>query len=373
MKYMHRILTGFTSICVLGLLAVGGHAAYPVGDERGFDCGCTLEAQEPSQKKLPLDVKGETSRVHDPGMTKERDTYFVFSTGRGITVHTSKDMVTWGRPERVFEKPIDWTAATVPGSTDYYWAPDISFFNGRWHLYYSISTFGKNRSAIGLATNTTLDPRRPGYHWKDEGIVVESKQADDWNAIDPNIALDEKGNPWLSFGSFWSGIKLVRIDASTGKRDERDSQLFSLASRPRGGDIKGAIEAPYIIRRGKFYYLFASFDICCRGAASTYNVRVGRAGKITGPYVDRDGQPMLEGGGKRLLWGRERWKGPGHNAVYREKSADWLVYHSYDAEDRGTPKLRIEKMTWTADGWPEAPSMVGSQPNPIKSGEGTRP
>src|SRR5207302_6838266 len=100
-------------------------------------------------------------------------------------------------------------------------------------------------------------------------------------------------------------------------------------------------------------YLFASFDFCCRGVASTYNVRVGRASRITGPYLDRAGIPMLEGGGTLLLSGAGRWKGPGHNAVLHENGRDWIIYHAYDAEDNGAPKLRIKRLGWTADGWPE--------------------
>ncbi len=297
------------------------------------------------------------SRVHDPVMTKEGGTYYLFSTGRGITVHTSKDMITWEQHGRVFEQKIPWTSETIPGSTDYYWAPDISFFNGKWHLYYSVSTFGKNRSAIGLATNATLDRTRPDYRWNDEGLVIESKLSDDWNAIDPNIALDEKKQPWLSAGSFWSGVKLIKLDRKTGKPANTPHELVSLAGRERGGAIKGAIEAPFIVHRKGFYYLFVSFDLCCRGTASTYNIRVGRSSKITGPYSDRDGKPMMEGGGTLLVSSSQRWRGPGHNAVFHENGADWLVYHAYDAEAFGAPKLRIEKLNWSSNGWPETPSM----------------
>jgi len=315
--------------------------------------------QAPDQRQGSVQpITGMMARVHDPVMAKEGDTYYLFSTGRGITVHTSKDMKTWQRAGRVFAQAMPWTSTTISGSTDNYWAPDISRFNGRWRLYYSVSTFGKNRSAIGLATSPTLDPTRSDYAWKDEGVVIESNLTDDWNAIDPNVAVDAAGNPWLSFGSFWGGIKMVRLDRATGMIIEKTPQIYSLAARPRGGDIKGAIEAPYIVRKGDYYYLFASFDFCCRGVNSTYNVRVGRAKAITGPYVDREGKSMLEGGGSRLLWGEGRWRGPGHNAVCRDGSTDWLVYHAYDAEDSGAPKLRIEKLSWTSDGWPEAPSSL---------------
>jgi arabinan endo-1,5-alpha-L-arabinosidase len=370
----------------LGLIVAccgpAGRAKSPERSEENADGGChCAPAAEPAGAGLPVQpptgvpvtnnplppsppaaVPTPLPRVHDPVLAKEGNTYYLFSTGRGITLHTSKDRVIWLRQGRVFADPIPWTAAAIPGSTDHYWAPDISFFNGKWHLYYSVSTFGRNRSAIGLATNKTLDSKRPDYRWKDEGLVVESNPGDNWNAIDPNLALDEKKQPWLSFGSFWGGIKLQKLDAATGKpakptdKEPVPAPLYSVSSRPHTGGIAGAVEAPYIVRHGRFCYLFVSFDFCCKGVESTYNIRVGRSAKITGPYVDREGKAMTEGGGTLVRSGSGRWRGPGHNAVYHENNRDWLVYHAYDADDNGVSKLRIEEMAWDAAGWPKMPS-----------------
>jgi arabinan endo-1,5-alpha-L-arabinosidase len=98
-------------------------------------------------------------------------------------------------------------------------------------LYYAGSTFGSRRSVIGLATNVTLDPNRPDYAWVDEGEVIASSPTDDWNAIDPNLVLDENQQPWLAFGSYWSGIKLRKVDAATSKLATDNPQLYALASR----------------------------------------------------------------------------------------------------------------------------------------------
>lgn len=299
---------------------------------------------------LPATPPTTLPRVHDPVIAREGDTYYSVSTGRGLTLYTSPDRVMWQRQGRVFSQAMPWTATTIPGSTDHYWAPDISFWKGRWHLYYSVSTFGKNRSAIGLATSPTLDAKRPDYAWRDEGVVIESHAGDDWNAIDPNLVLDENGQPWLCFGSFWSGIKLVALDPTTGKAAP-GAPLMSLARRPK--DTGGAIEGPFIVRHGEFYYLFVSFDLCCRGADSTYNIRVGRSLTLTGPYVDRDSKPLVEGGGTLVLAGAGRWRGPGHNRVYREGKQDFLVYHAYDAQDKGISKLRIQPIIWDEAGWPQ--------------------
>jgi arabinan endo-1,5-alpha-L-arabinosidase len=304
---------------------------------------------------VTLEPEGFIRTIHDPVMAKEGDAYYVFSTGSRIMIVCSKDMVTWEFCGRVFEEVPGWLLRAVPGVGDL-WAPDISFFNGKWHLYYAGSTFGSNRSAIGLATNKTLDPDSPDYAWADEGMVIASQPGDDWNAIDPNVAFDENGQPWLAFGSFWSGLKMHRLDPATGKLAEEDPTLYPLASRRGTGT--DAIEAAFIVRRGDYYYLFASFDQCCQGAASTYNVRVGRSQQITGPYVDRDGKPMLEGGGTLILSAYDRWRGPGHNGVYIADGVYWIVYHAYDAQTAGIPKLRIESLAWDEDGWPALPSQA---------------
>ena len=310
--------------------------------------GCACEILEPGIRDAV-----SSPPIHDPAIAKEHGTYYVYSTGPGLSITTSKNLKEWKPAGRVFPKAVSWSGATIPGSTDHYWAPDISYFGKRWHLYYSVSTFGKNRSAIGLATSPTLDPARPDYAWKDEGVVIESNPGDDYNCIDPNLVLDEKGQPWLSFGSFWSGLKLIALDASTGKPKPGSGKPIPIASRPNGPPIHGAIEAPFVYRHGGYYYLFASFDACCRGANSTYNVRVGRSKTIQGPYSDRDGKPMLEGGGTSVINGGARWKGTGHNAVLRDGRSDWLICHAYDATDNGVPRLRVHKLQWPRDGWPQ--------------------
>jgi arabinan endo-1,5-alpha-L-arabinosidase len=196
-------------------------------------------------------------------------------------------------------------------------------------LYYAYSAFGVNTSGIALATNETLDPKSPKYHWQDEGLVLKSTVADNFNAIDPNIVFDEKGQPWLSFGSFWGGIKMRRIDPITGKTSSTDANLYSLAARtmpahpepPKPGlpaDWQ-AIEAPFIVRHGDYFYLFVSFDLCCRGTHSSYRTMVGRSRHVTGPYVDEDGKPMLEGGGTQLLEPNSRWLGPGGESVLQRR------------------------------------------------------
>jgi arabinan endo-1,5-alpha-L-arabinosidase len=230
------------------------------------------------------------------------------------------------------------------------WAPDVSYFNGQYHLYYAVSTFGRQRSVIGLATNRTLDPSAPGYQWVDQGEVIASQPGrSNYNAIDPNLVLDPRSGPWLVFGSQWGGIKLVQIDATTGKPAPHH-WLRPLAARP---DAK-PIEAPFIFYRNGYYYLFVSFDLCCMGSASTYKIMVGRSRSISGPYVDRHGRSMTEGGGTLVLAGDGRFRGPGHNAVISAGGGDDLVYHAYDALNGGIATLQIRPLSWTSSGWPVA-------------------
>jgi arabinan endo-1,5-alpha-L-arabinosidase len=142
-----------------------------------------------------------------------------------------------------------------------------------------------------------------------------------------------------------------RIDPSTGKLSTEDTTLYALASRPRTPDVRGSIEAPFIVRRNGYWYLFASFDFCCRGAKSTYNVAVGRAKQITGPYLDRENKPMADGGGTLVVPANtEQWHGAGHEAVFRDGGRDYLLFHAYDAVT-GRPRLEISDIQWV-DGWP---------------------
>ncbi len=292
---------------------------------------------------------GDVRRVHDPAIAREGALYTVFSTNNGIRMRQSPDLVHWTHVGRVFEELVPAWGRERTGARAGVWAPDIAYWNGRFHLYYSVSTFGSQRSAIGLATNATLDTTSPAYAWVDRGAVIESAPGtSDFNAIDPNVVLDADGTPWLSFGSFWTGIKVTRLDPATGLRPAPGAEIHAIAARPGSN----AIEAPFIVRRNDGYFLFASYDACCRGAESTYNIRVGRASAVTGPYRDHAGRDMLDGGGTLLLASCEHVRGPGHNAVVSDAAGDFLVHHFYDATDRGISHLQVRPIFWSDDEWP---------------------
>lgn len=307
-------------------------------------------------------LTGNLTPVHDPVIAREGDRYHLFSTGLGegrgrlLASRVSDNLTHWIEAGPVFQRLPTWAGRAVPGVKNL-WAPDIAYVNGRWRLYYSVSTFGSNRSAIGLATSATLDPQAPRYGWRDEGLVLMSTERDDFNAIDPNFIQDRDGRHWLSLGSFWTGLKLFELDPKTGKPADPGAKPLTIARRPAPAGAPAAIEAPFIIDHGGWYWLLASYDYCCKGAASTYYTVVGRSKTTTGPYRGRDGSSMLEGGGTVLLRAdlpeKQRFRGPGHPGAFRDRQGRWhIVYHAYDRQNKGAPTLRIGPIRWDAEGWP---------------------
>ncbi len=292
-------------------------------------------------------VSTPARHIHDPVIIRDGRWYYLFSTGPGIFVHRSTDLVHWHPLGKVFSKNIPtWAPRIVPGSKGV-WAPSITYGNGQYRLYYAVSTFGSNRSAIGLITTPTLNPASAKFHWKDQGIVVRSHRTGDFNAIDPYPFTSPKDKQVLVFGSFWSGIKMVALDERTGLV-QRDARLQSLAFRP----VSNAIEAPCLYFHAGWYYLFLSFDYCCRGVHSTYNIRVGRSRQLQGPYFDASGKSLMEGGGTPLLATRGNFIGPGHCSVLETRRQPFLVYHYYDGADHGIPTLQLRPLRFSAAGWP---------------------
>lgn len=337
-----------TLVTLLGLALLTGPA-------------CAQPAAQPAETTLNSQLTGDLVPTHDPVIAREGDIYHVFSTGHGkrlIETRTSPDLIRWTAGDPIFTALPDWAKQAIPGS-DGMWAPDIAHVNGRYRLYYSVSTFGSNRSAIGLATSPTLDPKAKNYGWRDEGLVVLSTKDDDYNAIDPNFIIDRDGRHWLTLGSFWTGIKLFELDPKTGKPKDPQAKPFSIARRPAPAGGPAPVEAPFIVDHGGYYWLMVSYDYCCKGVNSTYYTVMGRSKAITGPYLGKDGSPLMEGGGTIFLRAdlqeQQRFRGPGHAGWLHDKDGkDYVVYHAYDKQANGAPTLRIAPVRWGADGWPQA-------------------
>lgn len=310
--------------------------------------------------------------VHDPVMIEQNGTYYMFNTGKGIPLWKSENMKDWKSLSPVFKETPTWISKAIPDFSNHLWAPDITFHNNQYYIYYSASAFGKNTSCIGVATNKTLETESPDYKWVDQGKVVQSIPGkDDWNAIDPNIAYDDDGHPWMSFGSFWNGMKLVRLNDDMINIYQPE-EWYTIAKREKsfGIDIRepgdAAIEAPFIFRKNGFYYLFVSFDFCCRGLKSTYKIMVGRSENIEGPYIDKDGKRMDQGGGSLVLQGNENYSGVGHNSIYTFNEKDYLVYHGYDVTLDGLQRLLISPVSWDENKWPVATIPEGNDFKRIK-------
>lgn len=318
--------------------------------------GEPLSRDDVAARILPL---ASGLSTHDPTIVRDGSWYYRFSTGIGVSVARSSDLLHWDYQPPAFASPPVWSTRTIPAARDF-WAPEVVQRQGKFWLYYSVSSFGSNQSAIGLAVATTLDPDKPGSGWTDQGLVLQSNSNDDFNAIDANVVTDREGGLWLVYGSFWSGIKMSKLDPTSGKLDTHNPQLHNLAQRPHAPD---AIEGAYILPHGHWYYLFVSFDFCCKGRFSTYKIAVGRSDTITGPYVDRAGVPLLQGGGTILRQGDSRDAGMGHNSILVDGERSLIVYHAYDLKYGGQARLRIEQLLWDDQEWPLMPSaLLADQP-----------
>lgn len=310
--------------------------------------GSAADAQQ-TQPTLTGDV-----RIHDPSVIEVGDKFVAFETGRqglsrgAIGAKTSPDGIVWTNAGSIGKGLPKWVREELGYQPENIWAPTVSKHGDSWNLYYSVSSFGINTSAIGLMTNPALDPDKPGEGWIDQGLVLRSNARDNWNAIDPWRIDVSDGRAFLAYGSFWDGIKMRELDPATGKLIAPDTPVFDIASRQGAG-----IEAATILEHEDKFYLFVSFDQCCKGVASTYNIRIGRADAVTGPYLDKDGKPMPRGGGSLLLGKTGRFIGPGGQEAIHTSKGDMLAYHYYDGDDRGTSKLQLSPLGWTPDGWPE--------------------
>lgn len=303
----------------------------------------------------------DTPMVHDPVMAYEDSTWHIFATGMGIQQMTSKDRKTWSvSPQPVMTVIPKWAHDSVPGFTHHVWAPDVIKWHGHWWLAYSCSTFGKNGSAIGLLKNHSLS----FPVWKDEGCIVTSKdKRDNWNAIDPCFVIDEQDNPWLTWGSFWDGIQLVRLDSTMHIAKGEKPRTIARRYAPGYKDAApnptskyagtNAIEAPFIFKHNGWYYLFVSWDYCCRGSKSNYRVAVGRSRQVQGPYLDREGRDMAQGGGTLFIEGdKQQFEAAGHCSAYHYKGEDIFVCHGYSIAHKGASILIQRPIRWTPEGWP---------------------
>ena len=309
--------------------------------------------------------------VHDPStVVRFGGKYYVYSTGRGAPFYSSPDGVTWTREGSVFVPsasaaadgyqgaiPEDVHAGVPKNNGSDVWAPDLVRMNGEFYLYYAVSSWGSFQSAIGLATNPVLDPKDPAYKWTSRGIAVSSNGNEDLNAIDPGVIHAPDGTLWICYGSYHGSIRVTQLDPKTG---------LALAPGKLGAPLATAreSEASDLIFHDGYYYLFVNHGSCCKGKQSEYNIRVGRAKAITGPYLDRHGDGMEKGGGSLFLAAHDHRIGPGHfgRVLDYDASADgseggperFSIHYEADLTRGGRSVLDIRPLLWSVDGWPVA-------------------
>ncbi|GAA6000300.1 arabinan endo-1,5-alpha-L-arabinosidase [Rhodotorula paludigena] len=287
----------------------------------------------------PIKVTGDTD--HDPSLAKGPDgTYFLFGTGNQLLIHSSPDRVNWTYIGDVFP-------SSAPVATDPYtrqrngdlWAPDVTWVASqkRFVMYYTASSMGSRHSALFLAFSSTALPGT----WTDGGKVLETSEDDRYNAIDPNLIILPSGEWYLTFGSYWQGLFTVQLDPNTGKLLHPDRKDYVHLAKRGGG---GAEEAAWVYRASNgYFYLFSSFDICCRSTDSTYNIRVSRADNVLGPYVDKDGS-----GGTIILSTHGSTIGPGGQALLNDVDGPILAYHYYVP---GKSVVGLNRLDFSS-GWP---------------------
>lgn len=336
------VLSLFCSSCGIALF---GHLSY---------------ASEASDPLAHYGLTGDTLPILDPSVIRQGTTYYAFSTdvagfptAGNLPIHCSKDKVNWTACGSVFPSGIPaWVKQKVPGVVGL-WAPDVSYFDGEYHVYYNGSLLHTQQTVIGLVTNTTLDPNDPEYGWVDRGMVLASNPGDDFNALDPTILVDSDGSVWLTYGSYWTGIKQRQIDPATGKLLASNGTRYDLATRP--GVAHNPIEGPSLVRHGSYYYLFVSVDYCCESniASNDYKQAVGRSTSPHGPFVDEDGTPMMNGGGTVLIQGDSEWGAPGGGTAYLDdvNEDSLIIFHAHDLAKNGHPYQWVKKLGWVND-WP---------------------
>jgi len=299
--------------------------------------------------------------VHDPTVFQVGDTFYAFCTsGNGFSVlRTSRDLLRWKVWGPVLPETPEWLRKRIPQHRSL-WAPDCIRVGRALRMYYCASErFGGNGSVIGFAENPDPNPEKPLQGWVDRGMVLESVQGvDTFNAIDPEVLVLPNGRQFLFFGSYFAGLYVQELDPKTGKLKHPDHSDRTLVAR-NTMDRGNALEAAAVIQRDGWTYLFVSYGLAAQGVRSTYRIVVGRSKSPTGPFVDSNGVPMVDGGHTVVLRGSPPMFAPGHCDLLRASDGRWLMpYHFYDGREHwhgdvwGLPTLQIRELLWSEDGWP---------------------
>jgi arabinan endo-1,5-alpha-L-arabinosidase len=269
--------------------------------------------------------------IHDPStIVLCNSKYYTYGTGGSCLV--SDDGWTWRRGATPARRGM---------------APDIIHISDRYYMYVARNVGPQPRADINMIWSKTLEADSPDYKWEEGGVVASSDGIEDCNAIDPGLFLDPNdGRLWLVYGSYFGFIRLVELDPKTGKRVDPNDQPTNIAINCEASDL---------IYHDGWYYLLATHGSCCRGADSGYNIRLGRAKSVFGPYLDNMGVEMLQGGGKLFAGSGGRVIGPGHFGLIDlgDGVQKFSCHYEADLDRGGASVLDIRPLLWEG-GWPIA-------------------
>lgn len=338
--------------------------------------------------------------VHDPSIIKTDNKYYIF--GSHLASAKSDDLMTWSQVssgvsegnvlipnvQEELEETLTWA------QSDTLWAPDvIQLADGKYYMYYDACRGDSPLSALGIAVSDNIEGpyKNAGVILKsgmtgvgDDGEIYDATQKP--NVVDPDVFFDKKGRLWMVYGSYSGGIFIMELDTTTG---------FPLPDQGYGKKLLGAnharIEGPYMLYSPEtdYYYLFLSFGGL--DANGGYNMRVARSKTPDGPFVDSEGQDMIDAQGTSVLFDDpayapygvklmgnfeflntedelpvrgEGYVSPGHNSAFYDESNGqyYLIFHTRFPNRGEVHEVRVHQMLMNSDGWPVvAPHRYGGE------------
>ena len=371
--------------------------------------------------------KWNLANVHDPSVVLADDGYYyMYQTdasygnahvGEGqarghFYCRRSKDLVNWEFMGPTMHGVPTWMKAKLneirkamglgASTTDFrnqnqfgYWAPCVRRISkDLYRMYYVVTLPGtingagtwSERCFIGL-----METKNPADidSWVDKGYVVTNYSdlelnykvsATDYahcyfkyNAIDPSLIINEKGEHWLIYGSWHSGFAAMQLDPSTGKPlhalgnpwgKENEASYGKFIYTRQLGNRWQASEAPEVVYHDGYYYLFIAYD----ELSVAYNTRVVRSKNIDGPYYDITGKDVTNHGGDAYpilthpykFGNHHGWVGISHCAVFNDGKGNWYYAsqqrfpenYKGNANSNALMLGGVRSIIWTSDGWP---------------------
>ena len=318
-----------------------------------------------SAQTLQPSQEGETDAVTNPVWPRDwpDPTIWVGDDGRYHCIATnptrsivSDDLFHW---EMSDVAPVDvnsWGAMSAVAQR--FWAPDVAMVDGKRNMYLTLYNSAED-SNIGV-----LQEYAP-CQFRYMGILTSSRETGIHDTIDPEVVTDPKtGKVWLFFGSV-GGIHRIELtkDGLALKEGATYEHVAGLKVEDNPNRSK-VFEGSYLHQHGKYWYLFVSSGFF---GDHTYQLKVGRAKKLTDVFLDRDGNRMDEGFATPVLHSDEgdRFYGPGHcGEIFKGKDGnEYIFYHCHVAGSRrrGSRPLFISRIQWDKEDWPY---VEGGKPSP---------